>query len=84
MMENFFCFKKCVSFYTIIIEEDQDGVFVARCPELPGCVSQGMSRAEARANIEEARQGYLECLARCGEDIPPAYGRAGPDGAESR
>lgn len=69
--------------YTIIIEEDQDGVLVARCPELPGCVSQGMSRDEARANIEEARLGYLECLALCGEEVPPACRLAGQDGAES-
>jgi antitoxin HicB len=69
--------------YTIIIEKDQDGVFVARCPELPGCVSQGMSRAEAEVNIQEARLGYLECLALCGEDIPPACRLAGPDGDEN-
>ena len=66
--------------YTYIIECDEDGVFVARCPELPGCVSQGVSREEARANIEEARQGYLECLALCNEEIPPACRPAGPDG----
>ena len=66
--------------YTYIIECDEDGVFVARCPELPGCVSQGMSREEARVNIEEARQGYLECLALCGEEIPPVCRPAGPEG----
>jgi predicted RNase H-like HicB family nuclease len=69
--------------YTYIIECDQDGVFVARCPQLPGCVSQGMSREEALANIQEARQGYLECLARCGEEIPPAGRLAWQDGDET-
>jgi antitoxin HicB len=58
--------------YTISIEKDEDGVFVACCPELPGCISQGSTEAEARNNLEEARQGYLECLARCGEEVPPA------------
>jgi antitoxin HicB len=61
-----------MSDYTTRIEQDEDGVFVACCPELPGCVSQGASREEAEANLEEARQGYLECLARCNERVPPA------------
>ena len=60
--------------YTVVIERDEDGMFVACCPQLPGCISQGRSREEAGANLEEAKQGYLECLARCGEDIPPACG----------
>jgi len=58
--------------YTVLIEQDEDGVFVACCPELPGCISQGWSEAEARSNLLEARQGYLECLARRGEEAPPA------------
>lgn len=58
---------------TVIITQDEDGVFVACCPELPGCVSQGMSRAEAQANLHEARQGYLECLARHDEAPPRAF-----------
>lgn len=57
---------------TIIIKQDEDGVFVARCLELPGCVSQGMSWAEAQANLHEARQGYLECLSRYDEAVPRA------------
>ncbi len=71
-----------MSDYTDLIEKDEDGVFVACCPELPGCVSQGMSQSEARANLEEARQGYLECLARCGESVPPACGLADNGGEQ--
>ena len=33
--------------YRIILEQDEDGMFVAECPSLPGCVSQGKSRKEA-------------------------------------
>ena len=53
------------------IEQDEDGVFVAECPALPGCISQGRTRAEARANIAEAIEAYLESLAKHGEPIPP-------------
>ena len=55
-----------------IIEQDEDGVFVALCPMLPGCISQGKTRAEAQANIAEATKGYLESLAKHDEPIPPA------------
>ncbi|MCX6619324.1 MAG: type II toxin-antitoxin system HicB family antitoxin [Acidobacteria bacterium] len=55
----------------VYIEQDEDGVFVATCPSLPGCISQGYSRAEARQNIEEAITGYLKSLRKHGEPIPP-------------
>jgi antitoxin HicB len=45
--------------FRVIIEQDEDGVFVANCPTLPGCISQGKARAEVHANIKEAIQGYL-------------------------
>jgi predicted RNase H-like HicB family nuclease len=37
----------------------EDGWIVAECPELPGCVSQGKTEAEALANISEAMVGWL-------------------------
>ncbi|MFB3892987.1 MAG: type II toxin-antitoxin system HicB family antitoxin [Phycisphaerae bacterium] len=55
----------------VIIEQDEDGVFVATCPTLPGCISQGQTRDEAKANIVEAISGYLESLRKHGEPIPP-------------
>ena len=55
-----------------IIEQDEDGVFVALCPTLPGCISQGKTRAEAQANIADAIKGYLESLAKHDESIQPA------------
>lgn len=58
--------------YRVLIEQDEDGVFVAQVPSLPGCVSQGDTRAEALANIHEAIQGYLESLKAHDEPIPPS------------
>jgi len=57
--------------FRVIFEQDEDGVFVAHCPALPGCVSQGKTRDEAQANIKEAITGYLESLKKHGEPIPP-------------
>ena len=51
---------------------DEDGVFVATCPTLPGCVSQGRTRAEAAANIREAIEGYLKSLKKHGDPVPPS------------
>ena len=57
--------------YRVIIERDEDGVFIAEAPSLPGCVSQGRTRQEAMANIREAIDGYLRSLREHGEPIPP-------------
>lgn len=57
--------------YRVYLEQDEDGVFVASCPALPGCISQGATRAEATANIREAIEGYLKSLKKHGEPIPP-------------
>ena len=58
--------------FRIVIEQDEDGVFVARCPALPGCVSQGKTRTEARQNIEDAMTGYIASLKKHREPIPPS------------
>jgi antitoxin HicB len=58
--------------YRVILKSDDDGGFVAECPELPGCVSEGRTRAEAKRNIADAIQGYLESLKKHGVSIPPA------------
>ncbi|MGO8789583.1 MAG: type II toxin-antitoxin system HicB family antitoxin [Terriglobia bacterium] len=44
----------------ITIYPDEDGVYIAECPSIPGCVSQGSSEEEAEKNI---RQAIQECLA---------------------
>jgi predicted RNase H-like HicB family nuclease len=56
--------------FRVLIEQDEDGVFVAECPKLPGCISQGKTREEARANIRDAIQGYLASLEKHGVAVP--------------
>ena len=46
----------------VIIYPGEDGYWVAECPSLPGCISQGKTREEAIANIREAIQGYIAAL----------------------
>ena len=58
--------------YRVYLEQDEDGVFVADCPALPGCVSQGRTRAEATENIREAIEGYLKSLDKHGDPVPPS------------
>jgi predicted RNase H-like HicB family nuclease len=57
--------------YRVLIDTDEDGIFVAEVPALPGCVSQGSTRTEAVANIKEAIAAYLESLQKHGEPVPP-------------
>ncbi|MEW6110913.1 MAG: type II toxin-antitoxin system HicB family antitoxin [Thermodesulfobacteriota bacterium] len=57
--------------YRILIEQDEDGVFVVEVPSLPGCVTQGRTRQEAVENAKEAIAAYLESLAAHNEPIPP-------------
>jgi predicted RNase H-like HicB family nuclease len=57
--------------YRVLIAQDEDGVYVAEVPALPGCISQGKTRSEAIDNIKEAITGYLESLAAYNEPVPP-------------
>ena len=57
--------------YRVVIETDEDGMFVAECPALPGCISQGKTRAEVLTNIKDAMTGYLASLKKHGEPVPP-------------
>ncbi len=61
----------CIMKYRVVIEPDEDGVFVAECPALPGCISQGKTREEALVNIKDAMSGYLASLKKHGEPVPP-------------
>ena len=56
--------------YRITIEQDEDNMYVAECPNLPGCISQGKTREEALRNIADAIKGYLESLKKHNEPIP--------------
>lgn len=58
--------------YRVLVEQDEGGMFVVEVPSLPGCISQGSTRAEALRNIQEAIQAYLESLKAHDEPIPPS------------
>ena len=63
---------RCSVKFRVVIEQDEDGVFIATCPTLPGCVSQGATRDEAHRNVEDAVTGYLASLQKHGDPIPPS------------
>lgn len=58
--------------YRVLIDQDEDGVYVVEVPALPGCISQGHTRAEAVDNIKEAIEAYLESLTAHGDPVPPS------------
>ena len=51
---------------TVTIDRDEDGVWIAECPAIPGCISQGETKEEAIANIREAIALCLEVRAEMG------------------
>ncbi len=55
--------------YRVTIEPDEDGIFVAEVPALPGCITQGATRQEALANAKEAIELYIESLEAHGDPI---------------
>ena len=54
----------------VLIYPGEDGYWVAECPSLPGCISQGRTRPEAVANIKEAINLYIETLEEDGMPVP--------------
>lgn len=46
--------------FVVTIERDEDGAYVAECPAIPGCLSQGKTRAESLRNIRDAITLCLE------------------------
>jgi predicted RNase H-like HicB family nuclease len=57
--------------FTVLLTPDpEDGGFVAECPAIPGCVSEGKTVEEALSNIKEAIEGCLESLAARQEPVP--------------
>lgn len=59
--------------YTIIIEplsEEDGGGFAARVPDLPGCISDGATDAEALVNVHDAIEAWIAAAAATGRPIP--------------
>jgi predicted RNase H-like HicB family nuclease len=54
----------------IIIYPGEDGYWIAECPSLPGCISQGKTKEEAIANIRGAITGYIAALEEDSLPVP--------------
>jgi predicted RNase H-like HicB family nuclease len=54
----------------VIIYPGEDGYWIAECPSLPGCLSQGQTKAEAIQNIREAIESYIAALNEDGLPVP--------------
>ena len=54
----------------VVISHGQDGYWLAECPSLPGCISQGQTREDAVRNIKEAIEGYIVALEDDGLPVP--------------
>jgi len=61
--------------HQITIVQDEDGVFIAEVPSLPGCITQGATGTEAIKNIEEAIEIYVESVKRTAHQFRHQFGR---------
>ncbi len=58
--------------FLITMFQDEDGMFIAECPSIPGCVSQGKTEQEAEKNIQEAIKECLEVRVEKGMPLTAA------------
>ena len=54
----------------VIVYPGESGFYIVECPSLPGCISQGETKADALINIKDAIQLYTEALEDQGIPIP--------------
>ncbi|OHD26804.1 MAG: hypothetical protein A2Y38_10775 [Spirochaetes bacterium GWB1_59_5] len=54
----------------VIVYPGENGFYVAECPSLPGCISQGITKEATLENIKEAIQAYIDALEDQGRPIP--------------
>ncbi len=54
----------------VLVYPGEDGYWVAECPSLPGCITQGATREEAIGNAKEAIEGYILALQEDGLPVP--------------
>lgn len=59
--------------FQIVIEQDEDGVYVASVPSLPGCYTQGDTFEDALKNIEDVIEMVVQELKDEGKQIPERY-----------
>ena len=58
--------------FTVVLDKDEDGMFVVECPSIPGCLSQGKTEREALRNIKEAIRLCLDVRAERGMPLTVA------------
>ena len=68
MMENY-------KYEVIIYWSDEDNLFVAEVPELPGCMSDGTTYEEALANVRVIIQEWIETALMEGRTVPEPRGK---------
>ncbi|MEW5760907.1 MAG: type II toxin-antitoxin system HicB family antitoxin [Candidatus Thermoplasmatota archaeon] len=56
--------------FTVVIERDEDGLYIASCPAIQGCYTQGKTYDEAMKNIKDAIKLHIEARKKLGEPIP--------------
>ena len=61
--------------YTVVLEREPDGGYVVTVPALPGCVTQGDTRAQALENAREAIVVYIEDCRAAGDPVPTEDGK---------
>ena len=54
----------------VMIYHGEDGYWIAECPSLPGCISQGKTKTETLTNIKEAIEVYIEALKEDNLPVP--------------
>lgn len=58
------------SMRAVTLRRGEDGWWIAECPSLPGCVSQGRTKAEPISNIKEALEGWIETMRAHQQSVP--------------
>ena len=57
----------------VMLYKGEDVYWIAECPSLPGCVSQGKTREDAIENVKEAIRGYVAALKEDGIPVPKEH-----------
>ena len=63
----------CSAGYVAVLEEDEDGGFLATIPTLPGCITQGDTEQEALDRLGDALGGWITVAEKRGLHIPPPF-----------
>ena len=66
--------RSMLNYEIVIYWSDEDGVFVAEVPELPGCTAHGASHEAALASVKEAMQLWIDTAREFGDPVPQPKG----------